>query len=158
MFYFDYISTPIGLLKVTTDNNYLLEVNFVKKCGVKSPQKNEILKSTLAQLKEFFKHKRKDFDLPLLLNGTEFQKKVWEILSTIPYGEVLTYGQVANQMKSKAYRAIGSACGRNLIPIIIPCHRVVARGNKIGGFGLGLPAKRILLRHEGVTQDLYLDN
>lgn len=104
-----------------------------------------------AQLEEYFAGKRHQFDLPLLLEGTPFQQKAWQVLQQIPYGEVITYGEEARRMDNpKAVRAVGGANHNNPIAIIVPCHRVVAAGGKLGGYGGGTDRKRFLLSLEGV--------
>jgi O-6-methylguanine DNA methyltransferase len=105
--------------------------------------KNDILKYLSGKPISFKKHK-------LDLHGTEFQKRVWNVLSTIPYGKVLTYKEVAEKAGiPKAFRAVGSACGANNLPIIIPCHRVIASNGSLGGFSGGLGLKQYLLQLEG---------
>lgn len=111
-----------------------------------------LARATVRQLKAYFRDARWQFDLPLVLTGTEHQRRVWRVLQTIPVGEVLCYGDVARRLNSGA-RAVGGACGRNPLPIIVPCHRVVA-SNGLGGFSGGRVAhatdiKQWLLRHEG---------
>ena len=111
-----------------------------------------ILEETRRQLDEYLTSGRRSFDLPLDLKGTDFQKKVWQELLTIPYGRVVTYGQIAHRLdKPGADQAVGQANGANPVPIIVPCHRVVAAGG-LGGYGGGLAVKRILLGIEGVTE------
>ena len=104
------------------------------------------------QLTAYFAGELHDFDLPLAPDGTEHQKKVWAEMSRIPYGGLATYGDLAKAIGSAA-RAVGTACGKNPIPIIVPCHRVVATGGGIGGYSGrgGLDTKRALLHLEGVT-------
>lgn len=104
------------------------------------------------QLEEYFDGKRKSFDLPLAPHGTEFQKKVWSALEKIPLGSTLSYGQLAEQLGTSP-RALGGACGRNPIPVIIPCHRILAANGGLGGYsGIdGIETKQFLLRHEGVS-------
>lgn len=104
------------------------------------------------QLEEYFDGKRKSFDLPLAPHGTEFQKKVWAALEKIPLGSTLSYGQLAEQLGTSP-RALGGACGRNPIPVIIPCHRILATNGGLGGYsGIdGIETKQFLLRHEGVS-------
>lgn len=106
-----------------------------------------LLEKAKEEIEEYFQGKRKTFDLPLDAKGTEFQKKVWKELLDIRYGETLSYGEIGDRIGTKAYRAIGNACGKNPIPILIPCHRVVGKDN-IGGFALGLDLKRKLLDME----------
>ena len=101
------------------------------------------------QLNEYFSGARKEFDLPLSLDGTEFQVSVLEALQTIPYGETTSYGAIAKQIgRPKAVRAVGAANGRNPIPIVVPCHRVIGSGGDLTGFGGGLDTKEALLRLE----------
>lgn len=106
-----------------------------------------LLEKAKEEIEEYFQGKRKTFDLPLNAKGTEFQKRVWKELLDIRYGETLSYGEIGDRIGTKAYRAIGNACGKNPIPILIPCHRVVGKDN-IGGFSLGLDLKRKLLDME----------
>ena len=110
-----------------------------------------VLKETATQLEEYFAGERTEFDVPMELDGTEFQRGVWAELARIPYGETISYGELARRVgRPKGPRAVGQANGRNPIPIIVPCHRVLA-SNGIGGYGGGLPMKRTLLAVEGVT-------
>ena len=106
-----------------------------------------LLEKAKEEIEEYFQGKRKTFDLPLDAKGTELQKRVWKELLDIRYGETLSYGEIGDRIGTKAYRAIGNACGKNPIPILIPCHRVVGKDN-IGGFSLGLDLKRKLLDME----------
>jgi O-6-methylguanine DNA methyltransferase len=95
-----------------------------------------------------------DLDLPLDIRATSFQRRVWEALRAIPYGETRTYGEIAAAVGSpRAARAVGQACGANPVSIIVPCHRVVAEGGKLGGYGWGLERKRWLLDHEAEGMD-----
>lgn len=104
------------------------------------------------QLTQYFAGTRRHFDVDLHLDGTPFQVDVWTALTTIPYGQTVTYGELAAEIgKPLAFRAVGTANGKNLLPVILPCHRVVA-SNGIGGYGGGVPLKRWLLRIEGVTR------
>jgi methylated-DNA-[protein]-cysteine S-methyltransferase len=107
------------------------------------------------QLTEYFAGERKDFDLPLSLRGTEFQLLVLEELKTIPYGETTSYGDIAKRIgRPKAVRAVGAANGRNPIPIIVPCHRVIGSSGDLTGFGGGLDTKTALLRLEAENSGL----
>ena len=109
-----------------------------------------VLVETERQLTEYFAGKRKTFDLKLEFAGTDFQKKVWQALLTIPFGETRSYGQIARQIGNpKAVRAVGAANGRNPISIVAPCHRVIGSSGDLTGFGGGLKAKAYLLSHEG---------
>jgi methylated-DNA-[protein]-cysteine S-methyltransferase len=117
--------------------------------GEEAPR-DALLVEAIAQLRKYFSRKLRDFDIPLDLEGTDFQMRVWRALLTIPYGETWSYAQLANRLGvPKAFRAVGSANGRNPIPIIVPCHRVIQTGGGLGGYGGGLHLKRMLLEIEG---------
>jgi methylated-DNA-[protein]-cysteine S-methyltransferase len=101
------------------------------------------------QLSEYFAGERKEFDFPLAPEGTEFQRAVWKRLQEIPYGQTISYGELARRVGNpKASRAVGAANGKNPIPIVIPCHRVIGADGKLTGFGGGLPIKEALLAIE----------
>lgn len=109
----------------------------------------QILAATAQQLGEYFEGKRTEFQLPLKLEGTPFQKQVWDELLRIPYGETISYRDLARRIKNeKAIRAVGTANGRNPIWIIIPCHRVISSDGSLGGYAGGLPMKEQLLQQE----------
>lgn len=107
-----------------------------------------LLSRTAGQLKEYFAGKRRQFDIPLDLRGTEYQVRVWRYLMTIPYGTTTSYGAMANALGSVA-RAVGMANGDNPVSIIVPCHRVIGADGTLTGYGGGLPAKKFLLQLEG---------
>lgn len=107
---------------------------------------SRILLQTVRQLEEYFAGARRDFDLPTDVDGTEFQKRVWSELEKIPYGNTASYSDVARRIRNdKAVRAVGTANGRNPLPIIVPCHRVIAADGTLGGYGGGLKIKTVLL-------------
>jgi len=109
------------------------------------------MRNTALELHAYFDGRLREFSIPLKAEGTDFQMSVWEALQEIPYGETLSYKEVAEQIgKPKAARAIGGAVGKNPIPIIIPCHRVLAAGGKLGGFAGGTDIKKWLLAIEGI--------
>ena len=138
----------IGDIYISASENYLLSVDFQAQ-GNSIFGKNEIIKETIKQLNEYFSFKRKIFDLPLNPEGTDFQKKVWSILQTIPYGETRSYKEIAISIgKSKAYRAVGNANNKNPIKIIIPCHRVIGTNNKLIGYAGGINIKQKLINTE----------
>jgi methylated-DNA-[protein]-cysteine S-methyltransferase len=111
---------------------------------------HDILQATRAQLDEYFAGTRHAFDLPLAPRGTEFQRSVWHTLATIPYGGTISYAQLATRVgKPSAMRAVGAANGRNPLPIVLPCHRVIGADGSLTGFGGGLPTKQFLLELEG---------
>lgn len=140
------IMSPVGTLALYEDNEKLIVVEWGQ-----PPQGTEtaLLKEAKNQLSAYFSGKLQKFDLPLDPDGTEHQKKVWKIMTEIPYGETLSYGDIADQIESSP-RAVGGACGKNPIPIIIPCHRVIGRDGKLTGFsgGEGVETKIQLLRME----------
>lgn len=108
--------------------------------------------SWLGQIEEYLRGERREFVGSLEQEGTEFQKKVWRAISDIPYGEVMSYKEIAEKVgRSGAVRAVGTACGKNKLPIVVPCHRVVASGGKLGGYAFGLEMKKKLLALEGVV-------
>ncbi len=105
--------------------------------------------AAVMQAEEYFSGRLLEFDLPLQFDGTAFQKSVWKQLQRIPYGETLSYGEVAVAIgKPKAVRAVGAANGRNHLPIVVPCHRVIGSDGKLTGFGGGMTLKQSLLKHE----------
>ncbi len=108
-----------------------------------------LLDAAAIQFEEYFSGRLLDFDLPLEFDGTPFQRSVWRALTKIPYGETCTYGDIAETIgKPTATRAVGNANGRNNLPIIVPCHRVIGAGGKLCGFGGGIELKKSLLAHE----------
>lgn len=111
-----------------------------------------LLEKAKREVEEYLEGERTSFDLPLLAKGTSFQERVWNTISSIGYGETMSYGEIGERIGCKGYRAIGGACGKNPIPILIPCHRVLGKDG-IGGFSLGLSIKRSLLKIEGISLD-----
>ena len=111
-----------------------------------------IVRQAEQELREYFAGRRRTFTVKQDLEGTEFQRKAWQAMRKIPFGETISYGDQARKVgKPKAYRAVGSANGKNPIPIIVPCHRVLASDGSLGGYSLGLSMKRRLLALEGVS-------
>lgn len=151
------ISTPIGALRLSSDGSGLKAIDLAPKVGTVSLDDNtedDILALTEAQLQEYFVGQRKTFDLPLAAEGTEFQLTVWRALQTIPWGSVCSYADIARAInKPTAVRAVGAANGRNPIPIVVPCHRVIGSDGSLTGFAGGLDMKRQLLQLEGTLQD-----
>ncbi|MDR0427556.1 MAG: methylated-DNA--[protein]-cysteine S-methyltransferase [Dysgonamonadaceae bacterium] len=137
--------SPIGMIEIKANDDALLELNLIKENENLSSD-NSIIQSACFQLSEYFEGKRKNFNLPLSLEGTEFQKKVWKELQNIPYGKTISYADLARRIgHPKAYRAVGSANGKNPIAIIIPCHRVITSDGNPGGYAYGLKIKKYLL-------------
>jgi methylated-DNA-[protein]-cysteine S-methyltransferase len=150
------LDTPVGRLVLESDGDVLIGIwlpspsKSTKTAGGGGHDAPPVLKDTATQLDEYFAGERMEFDVPMELDGTDFQKEVWRELTRIPYGETISYGELARRVgRPKGPRAVGQANGRNPIPIIVPCHRVLA-SNGIGGYGGGLPMKRALLAVEGV--------
>jgi methylated-DNA-[protein]-cysteine S-methyltransferase len=145
-----YYDSKVGILEIEGTEKAITKVNFSDKKKIKSDSNlPPILKKCLKQLDEYFKGKRQNFSLELQLEGTDFQKKVWEQLQKIPYGETASYKDVAVAIgNEKAVRAVGGANGMNNIAIIIPCHRVIGADGNLVGFGGGLWRKVWLLNHE----------
>jgi len=159
--YYCYLDTPIGELLLAGEDGALSMIGFPKGSMRREPEADWIFNETQMsdarqQLREYFSGERRDFDLPLKLSGTEFQVSVLEALQGIPYGETTSYGEIAKRIgRPKAVRAVGAANGRNPIPIVVPCHRVIVSTGDLTGFGGGLDTKEALLRLEAEhTQDL----
>ena len=152
--YYCYLDTPIGDLLLAGDEEGLSLVGFPEGSMRRDPDPDWIYNEkpfadARRQLTEYFDGERKDFDLPLHLSGTEFQLLVLEELKKIPYGETTSYGDIAKRIgRPNAMRAVGAANGRNPIPIIVPCHRVIGATGDLTGFGGGLDTKSALLRLE----------
>jgi methylated-DNA-[protein]-cysteine S-methyltransferase len=149
------IRTPIGRLDVVATDVAVVEIRFGDdSLAARSPVPNDhrVLARAVVQLDEYFAGDRTDFDLPLDPAGTAFQLDAWTVLRTIPFGETITYGQQARSLgdPNKA-RAVGAANGRNPIPIVVPCHRVIGSDGRLTGFAGGLDTKAWLLDHERRT-------
>jgi methylated-DNA-[protein]-cysteine S-methyltransferase len=147
-----YVDSPVGRLALEADGDVLTGVRWTGDGERTQDKPSPVLEEAVRQLDRYFARRLKAFDLPLAGRGTDFQKSVWKMMREIPYGETVTYGGMAMALGSGP-RAVGMACGRNPIPIIVPCHRVLGSGGKEGGFsgGRGLPTKRQLLAIEGVV-------
>ncbi len=147
--YFTSIKTPIGYLELKSDPSALVSISFVDKLLPSSGFQPLILKKSCVQLDEYFNGVRNVFKLNLNPIGTEFQKNVWEQLLAIPFGKTASYLDIAIQVGSKnKTRAVGLANGKNPIPIIIPCHRIIGANKKLTGYAGGIEKKRWLLQHE----------
>ena len=148
-----YYNSPIGLIELQAYKEELLSLNFQSEKRYQEAE-TSVLSAAREQLDQYFEGLRKKFNLPLKIEGTDFQKSVWRQLREIPYGDTLSYKEVAEAIgNDKAYRAVGNANNKNDIPIIIPCHRVTASSGKIGGYGAGVWRKRWLLKHEKSIND-----
>jgi len=157
MIAFTYFESPIGRLLLTSDGAALtglyMEPSRKAQCtdGWAEDVSVAPLSATVRQLSEYFEGTRREFDLPLRLQGTMFQTRVWRELTEIPYGQTWSYGQLAKRIdKPSASRAVGLANGRNPISILVPCHRVIGADGSLTGYGGGIERKRWLLAHEGL--------
>ena len=147
--YFSYYTSPIGTLKLCCSDSALLSVHFDEGEREAPTDNNPILVACTKQLDEYFRGERKTFDLPLMHRGTDFQVQVWTLLNSIPYGKTVTYMHLAKQFGNiKAIRAVAAANGKNTLPIIVPCHRVIGSDAKLTGYLGGLWRKQWLLHHE----------
>ncbi|HEX4605656.1 MAG TPA: methylated-DNA--[protein]-cysteine S-methyltransferase [Candidatus Angelobacter sp.] len=152
--YYSWFESPIGLLLLAGSESALKLVSFSagRHAREVDPQWREdrsAFEEVVRQLQAYFGGQRTSFELPLKLEGTDFQKKVWMALQEIPYGETVSYKELAESIgRPKAVRAVGAANGANPIPIIIPCHRVIGNNGSLTGFGGGLPLKKKLLELE----------
>ncbi|WIF94192.1 methylated-DNA--[protein]-cysteine S-methyltransferase [Caminicella sporogenes] len=143
-----YLDSPIGFIEIQSNEGKIISLNFVEEKKYKE-KFCPILEEAKRQLKEYFNRQRKEFNLPIKLKGTDFQKKVWNELIKIPYGKTCSYKDIAKRIGNKnASRAVGNANNKNKIAIIIPCHRVVGSDGRLVGYEAGLWRKKWLLEHE----------
>lgn len=158
------IPSPVGRLRLAGDEQGLRSVSFQNRFSPADlaedwQRTEEPFREAITQLEAYFAGELHRFDLVLAPEGTPFQREVWSALTTIPYGETVSYGDLARRLgRSNASRAVGAANGRNPIPIIIPCHRVVGADGSLTGFGGGLPIKRRLLELEGGGRQTLFTN
>jgi len=152
--HYDEMDSPVGTLRLVADSHGLREIRFERERHPKKTHAGwiraaEPLAFARVQLEEYFAGERQHFDLPLHPLGTPFQLAVWEQLGRIPYGATISYGELARRIEQPlAVRAVGAANGRNPLPIVLPCHRVIGADGSLTGFGGGLPTKRYLLAME----------
>jgi methylated-DNA-[protein]-cysteine S-methyltransferase len=155
--------TPLGPIRVVANKNQITHVlfkdepyngNAAEDINANDLTSGALLRDAAAQLNAYFDKRLIDFDLALVPAATPFQSRVRAAMQTIPYGETLSYGAVAKSLNGSP-RAVGQACGKNPVPILVPCHRILAANGRIGGFsgGDGVPTKRLLLAHE--APDLF---
>ena len=146
------LNTPVGELTLTASDTALTAIYFPGRRDGRDGEnrRSEILDQACRQLTEYFAGKRTTFDVPLAASGTEFEHRVWALLRAIPYGSTTSYGELAKRLGDLSQaRAVGAANGKNPIPIIVPCHRVIGANGDLTGFGGGIERKRWLLQHEG---------
>ena len=151
-----YYKSPIGILEIKIENNFVLGLRVVESC-LKISERTGYFAEVAKQLDEYFARKRTKFELNISPRGTEFQKKVWAELLKIPYGKTKSYQEIAEAIgKPNAQRAVGSACNKNPILLIIPCHRVISKSGKLTGFACGIDRKEQLLKME--SNQYFQDN
>jgi methylated-DNA-[protein]-cysteine S-methyltransferase len=161
MLYYKTFSSPLGKITLVSTHKYIVALYLAneampKKMAAKKNNTHKILLDAETQLKEYFSGKRKLFSIPLSPEGTIFQQKAWHALSQIPFGKVWSYGEQAQYLYSpNAQRAVGGANGKNPIPILIPCHRVIGSTGKLTGFSGGMSMKIFLLKLEGHKIDSH---
>ncbi len=144
-----YYQSPVGELLIESDEDKIVTVNFLKDTKVEE-SRTAVIEQCIAELDDYFFRGRKFFTVELSLQGTDFQKKVWNELLTIPYGITISYEELAIRTGNiKSIRAVGLANGQNKIAIIVPCHRVIGKSGELVGYGGGLENKEWLLYHEG---------
>ena len=153
--------SPIGTLSLVADEQYLYgiwvqdQTHFergIDTDGIEIVKGHPVLDKVISYLDTYFEAKSQDLsDLPLAPIGTDFEKRVWAYLQTIPYGQTVTYGQIAKDLQVNSAQAIGGAVGRNPWSILVPCHRVLGSGKRLTGYASGVEKKAWLLKHEGAT-------
>jgi len=146
--YYGYYNSPIGILEIVTSDYALISAMFVENMK-ESTGEPKIMMEVINQFNEYFKGKRKDFDIKCEMQGTQFQKRVWTALLEIPYGSTMSYKEMAIKIgNEKLSRAVGNANGKNIISIIIPCHRVIGSDKNLKGYAGGINRKQWLLEYE----------
>lgn len=148
------VETPFGAVGIVSQGMQVV-IDLLPEKLEQKPTTQKLAQNIAAQIEAYLKNANSGFNLPIKLKGTPFQRNVWQIIDAIPSGQVLTYSQIAEQLKSSP-RAVANACGANFLPIVIPCHRVVAK-DSLGGFMRdaehGLTIKKWLLKHEGAIDE-----
>jgi methylated-DNA-[protein]-cysteine S-methyltransferase len=155
---YQYLDTPIGRLRLLSSGDRLAAIEFEghhRDPGSDTEAADAVLECAAGQLRQYFAGRRRQFDLPLAPSGTAFQRAVWDALAAIPWGVVRSYTDIARAIdRPSAVRAVGAANGRNPLPIVIPCHRVIGSNGSLTGFAGGLEIKRQLLELEGSLGEL----
>ena len=156
------MASPIGRLELVESGGALVAIHFDAPADG-SPQHERggsaVLAEAHRQLSEYFAGARREFDLPLRPAGTDFQRRVWDVLATVPWGTTTTYGTIAARLglPPGASRAVGAANGANPLPVVLPCHRVIGSDGTLTGYAGGLERKALLLRLEGVATEADQD-
>jgi methylated-DNA-[protein]-cysteine S-methyltransferase len=145
-----YLQTTLGAVEIQGTLSFITAVNFVEQPGESSQNLPAVIERCIQELQEYFEGNRRDFSVDVNPEGTEFQKKVWNELMRIKYGDTTSYGQIAKKLNDEnASQAVGHANGKNPIAIIIPCHRVIGHNGQLTGYAGGAWRKEWLLKHEG---------
>lgn len=156
---YDIVQSPIGRLILASDGTALVGVWMANATPTDADWSrrrgdDDVLTRTREELAEYFDGRRRTFSIPLAPNGTAFQRSVWSALTAIPFGTTISYAELARRVGNlAAVRAVGAANGRNPIPVIVPCHRVIGSDGSLTGFGGGLPRKKWLLQHENALPE-----
>ncbi len=154
MIYHTFMSSPLGNILLTADDHGLTGINFQNGTEAKKPPRGSVesaapFEEAERQIGAYFRGALKRFNLPLSPSGTPFQRSVWNALCDIPYGETISYGELAKRIgKPTACRAVGAANGRNPLPIVVPCHRVIGSDGRLTGYNGGIHLKEYLLKLE----------
>lgn len=145
----DQVETPIGKLNIYGTQTLITRITFSDDVEIPIINPNPFISECIRQIIAYFNDSKKSFDLPLYFQGSPFQRKVWNELRAIPYGQVCTYKQIAERIQQPtAARAVGAACNSNLFPIVIPCHRVIGTDGNLAGYAGGLWRKEWLIKME----------
>jgi len=158
-YYYSVMKSPVGDITLIADDENLCSIYWPnqepdkkKFSDLERKDNSKVLRTAVKQLNQYFKGNRSVFDLPIQMDGTDFQRNVWHALSSIKFGETVSYRDIANKVGNpKAVRAVGAAIGKNPISIIIPCHRVIGTNGKLTGFAGGLGTKEFLLDLESTA-------
>lgn len=151
------VLTSVGRYQLAVEREEVTEFSYIDaqrstEVSVVGSAVSPLVSEVITELTEYFLGERHVFSLPVHLKGTDFQKLVWQTLLQVPFGAAVSYAELAEMCgKPRAARAVGNALNKNHLGIFVPCHRVLAAGGKLGGFGMGLETKRLLLQHEGVV-------
>lgn len=147
-----FIDSPLGCLYIDIKNGHIIRLEFRDSKNENVLLTNGSIHPGINQLYHYFNNELKEFELPVNLEGTAFQKRVWGEIAAIPYGSTQTYGEIASSLGNKnSVRAVGRAVGANPVSVVIPCHRVMGSNGKLTGYSGGLWRKKWLLKHEGIT-------
>ena len=154
-----FLQAPFGMLRIESTDGQISSIQRVDRSEIATSKMSPVLEQCIEQLNRYFEGTCTTFDLPIRLEGTEFQKEVWQHLENIPFGKTTTYGTIAKQCGDfKKNRAVGMANGQNPVAIVIPCHRVIGADGSLTGYAGGLEMKKWLLAHEQKVTGTYQTN